>query len=267
MPQITANNINIHYTEQGTGEPLILIMGITAPGAVWEAHAEEYSKHFRCIMPDNRGVGLTDKPEGPYTSEIMADDYAALMDELGIEKARVVGCSMGSIIAQQLMLRHPDKVTSAILMCPWASTDNYAKFIFDHMVTCKARLTPGEFMHWLQTLIFTKPFFDDPETYPSLAEGQAAANLDPNPQPLHGLAAQAEACKDHDTVDQLKNITQPCLIIDGENDIFTPRWMAEEVANGIPNAETHFYPNAGHAFHFEHLNDFNQRTTNWLLNH
>lgn len=257
----------MHYAEQGSGDPLLCIMGITAPGGVWQSHAEAWSKHFRCIMPDNRGVGLTDKPEGPYTSEMMADDYAALLDTLGIEKARVVGCSMGSIIAQQLMLRHPEKVVSTVLMCPWARADRYAHFLFDQMVRCKARFTPSEFMHWIQTLIFTKPFFDHDDTYASLLEGQVAADLDPLPQPLHGLAAQAEACKHHNTLEDLTNIKTPCLVIGGNDDIFTPLWMANEVADAISGCETHFYENAGHAFHFEHMEDFNARTTEWLLNH
>ena len=105
MPHLQTNGINMFYEEQGSGDPLLLIMGITAPGAVWEAHADAWQENFRCIMGDNRGVGQSDKPEGPYSSEMMADDYAGLLDELGIEKARVVGCSMGSIIAQQLALR------------------------------------------------------------------------------------------------------------------------------------------------------------------
>ena len=87
----------MYYEERGQGDPLIMIMGITAPGAVWEAHADDWSQHFRCIMPDNRGVGASDKPEGDYSSEMFADDYAGLMDQLGIEKARVVGVSMGSV--------------------------------------------------------------------------------------------------------------------------------------------------------------------------
>ena len=104
MPTVTTNGIQMYYDERGSGEPLICIMGVTAPGGVWEAHAAEWSKHFRCILGDNRGVGLTDKPEGPYTTAMMADDYAGLMDALGIKKARVVGCSLGSVIAQQLAL-------------------------------------------------------------------------------------------------------------------------------------------------------------------
>ena len=169
MPYVETNGIKMYYEESGSGDPLILIMGITARGEVWGAHEEDWGQHFRCIMPDNRGVGLSDKPVGDYSSAMMADDYAGLMDSLGIEKARIVGCSMGSVIAQQLCLRHPEKVESAVLMCPWASCDNYAAGIFSHMVICKAHLDNQQFMEWIQLLIFTKPFFDNEECYDGLS--------------------------------------------------------------------------------------------------
>ena len=76
MPVISTNGINLHYQECGSGEPLLLIMGITAPGGVWEKHAEAWSEKFRCILPDNRGVGLSDQPAGPYTSAMMAEEVA-----------------------------------------------------------------------------------------------------------------------------------------------------------------------------------------------
>ena len=76
MPHIKTNGISMYYDERGSGDPLICIMGVTAPGGVWDAHAQAWEKHFRCILGDNRGVGLTDKPEGPYTTDMMADDYA-----------------------------------------------------------------------------------------------------------------------------------------------------------------------------------------------
>ena len=86
MPLIETNGIKFNYEERGSGEPLICIMGVTAPGGVWDAHAQAWESHFRCILGDNRGVGLTDKPEGPYTTAMMADDYAGLMDKLGIKQ-------------------------------------------------------------------------------------------------------------------------------------------------------------------------------------
>lgn len=267
MPHVDTNGIKMYYEERGSGDPVILIMGITANGAVWEAHADDWSQHFRCIMPDNRGVGLSDKPAGDYSSEMFADDYAGLMDALGIESARIVGVSMGSIIAQQLALRHPQKVRSAVLMCPWARCDRYAKSIFKHMADCKARLTPSEFMEWIQLLIFTKPFWDNDDAYQSLLDGRAAADTNSLVQPLHGLKGQAAACVNHDTLAQLGQITAPCLVIGGKDDIFTPRWMAEEVAAGIPNCDLHLYDNAGHAFHWEVMADFNPRIREWLQAH
>ena len=264
MPILQANGINISYEETGSGDPLLLIMGITAPGSVWQAHAEYWSQSFRCIMPDNRGVGLTDKPPGDYSSAMMADDHAGLLRELGIKKARVVGVSMGSIIAQQLAIRHADLVQSVVQMCPWARCDNYAKSVFNLMINTKARLTPDEFMEFIQLLIFAKGSWDDEETHESFVAGRQEAAADQNQQPLHGLIGQAVACIEHHVVDQLQDIKCPTLVMGGQDDIFTPRWMAEEVANGIPNSQLHLYPGAGHAFHWECIKDFNPRVLEWL---
>lgn len=264
MPTIETNGINLHYEERGSGEPLICIMGITAAGSVWELHVEEWQKHFRCIIVDNRGVGLSDKPVGPYTTAMMADDYAGLMDELGIESAFVVGCSMGSTIAQQLAIRHPAKVKKSILMCTWARCDRYATAVFEHMKTIKARLTADEFMNYIQLLIFAKAWWDDDANHQSMMEGRMEARNDPNPQPLHGLEAQAAACIGHNTLAQLPSIKCPCLVIGGKDDIFTPKWMAEETSAAIPNSRLHLYDGAGHAFHWECIDDFNVRTVEWL---
>lgn len=267
MPTLKANDIQVYYEEQGSGEPLLLIMGITAPGSVWEAHADCWKEDFRCIMPDNRGVGLSDKPEGPYTSALMADDHAALLRELGIESARVVGVSMGSIIGQQLALRHPSLVRSLVLMCPWARCDRYAESVFRHMATIKARLKPDEFMEYIQLLIFGKGSWDDDGMYQEFLDARKAAAVNPLPQPLHGLEGQAAACVEHDVRDRLKEIGCPTFVIGGDADIFTPRWMSEEVAVGIPQCDLHLYPGAGHAFHWERIDDFNFRIRDWLIAH
>jgi pimeloyl-ACP methyl ester carboxylesterase len=267
MPTIKTNGIELFYEERGTGEPVLLIMGITAPGAVWELHAQFWQERFRCLLPDNRGVGRTDKPAGPYTSAMMADDFAGLLDALGLERVRVVGCSMGSIIAQQLALRHPQRVRSLVLMCPWARCDAYARGIFEHMQTIKGRLRPEEFMQYIQLLIFSKPTWDDPKGLADLIEGRRQAAENAQPQPLHALEAQAAACTSHNTLAELSRISCPALVIGGSADIFTPPWMATEVASGIPGAELHLYPGAGHAFHWERIDDFNPRVRDWLAAH
>ena len=264
MKKLSTNGIELAYEERGTGDPLICIMGITAPGSVWELHALEWEKHFRCILVDNRGVGDSDKPEGPYSTEMMADDCAGLIDALDLGKAHVVGCSMGSTIAQQLALRHPGKVSSLILMCTWARCDNYAKSVFRHMKHIKARLTPDEFMEYIQLLIFTKTHWDDPENLQALIEARQDARLGENPQPLHALEAQAEACINHHTLDRLKDITCPALVLGGKNDIFTPPWMGTECAQAIPDSTLKLFDHAGHAFHWECLEEFNATTLAWL---
>ncbi|MEO7599928.1 MAG: alpha/beta hydrolase [Opitutus sp.] len=267
MPHVTTNGIKLHYTEQGSGPPLLLIMGITAPGSVWEKHAAYWSKNFRCLLPDNRGVGQSDKPPGPYSSAMMADDLAGLLEQLGTSAVRVVGCSMGSTIAQQLALRHPRAVQSMVLMCPWARCDRYAVGIFEHMKTLKARLRPEEFMQYIQLLIFAKETWDSDSAFADLLQGRQDAATGSEPQPLHALEAQAVACANHDALAELSRVTCPALVIGGEADIFTPAWMAREVAGVIRGADLHLYPDAGHAFHWERMDDFNPRVRDWLLAH
>ncbi len=267
MPYVKTNGISMYYEEQGAGDPAILIMGITARGAVWEKHLAVWQTRFRCITADNRGVGLTDKPPGPYSSAMMADDYDGLMEALGIQQARVVGCSMGSIIAQQLALRHPERVRSMVLMCPWARCDRYARDVFAHLADSKARLRPEEFVRYVQLLIFAKQSWDIDPFYEEMLTARQQAAVDPLPQPLHGLEAQAAACMEHDVLEELPRIQCPCLVLDGREDTFTPLWMSQEVAGRIPQCELHLYDHAGHAFHWERLEDFNSRVLAWLLRH
>lgn len=267
MPIIHTNGINLYYEEHGSGYPVLLIMGITAPGFAWEKHVAFWQKDFRCITVDNRGVGLSDKPFGPYTTAQMADDYAGLLDVLQIQKVRVVGVSMGSPIAQQLAIRHPEKTSSLVLMCPWARCDNATKSLFQHMINCKARLKPEEFSLFIQLLIYSKSSWDNKRMFSEMEESRKQALVEPQYQPLHGLEGQAAACISHDVYNELQQIQQHVLVLSGEEDIFTPLWMAEEVAEAIPHAEHYVYEGCGHAFHWERIEDFNLRVRNFLMDH
>jgi pimeloyl-ACP methyl ester carboxylesterase len=95
MPKVKANNLTINYDQQGDGEPLILIPYLAADSACYAFQVAEYSKHFTCISLDLRGTGKTDKPEDDYSIELLADDVAALMQALGIQKAHISGLSLG----------------------------------------------------------------------------------------------------------------------------------------------------------------------------
>lgn len=159
----------------------------------------------------------------------MAEDYHGLLEALQVSKVRVVGVSMGSTIAMQLCLRHPDEVSSMVLMCPWARCDRMARSIFEHMIAIKGKLTPAEFARYIQLLIFHKSSWDHDDVYQEMIDGRLAAQEDESPQPFHALEAQAIACMEHNVLSQLPNIFQPCLILGGKADIFTPEWMARKL--------------------------------------
>src|SRR5580658_3953299 len=96
MPKVKANGITINYEQQGTGEPLVLIPFLAADNACYAFQVADYAKHFTCISIDPRGAGETDKPAGAYTMELIADDIAALMQAIGVERAHVSGLSLGA---------------------------------------------------------------------------------------------------------------------------------------------------------------------------
>jgi pimeloyl-ACP methyl ester carboxylesterase len=264
MPYVQTNGIQLYYEEKGKGEPLLLIMGITAAGSVWQKHVDYWQRYFRCIVVDNRGVGLSDKPIGSYSTEQMADDFAGLLEKLSVSPVHVVGCSMGSTIAQQLALRHPARVRSLVLMCTWARCDRMATTVFEHLKNIKSRLPASEFIQYIQLLIYSKKSFDDDTLYQEMLVSQLDAADQPE-QPAHAMEAQADACITHNTLARLPGLTLPTLVIGGEEDIFTPAWMSREVAEAIPRSRLHLYPHSGHAFHWENLEDFNNRVVEWCL--
>ena len=112
---VPVNGINMYYETHGEGEPLLLIEGLGYSSWMWYKQIPELSKEYRVIVYDNRGVGRSAKPDSEYTIELMADDAASLLTALGVESAHVLGVSMGGYIAQELALRHPEKVRSLIL--------------------------------------------------------------------------------------------------------------------------------------------------------
>ena len=120
MPKVRANNLTINYDEQGTGEPLILIPYLAADCACYAFQLADYAKHFTCISLDPRGAGETDKPEGVYSTELLADDVAAFMEAMGIQQAHVSGLSLGAAIGMWLAAKYPDRVKSLSLhsACP-----------------------------------------------------------------------------------------------------------------------------------------------------
>src|SRR6185436_17983290 len=216
MPTVGSNRIRIHYEERGRGDPLILIMGLGAPGSRWEDHAAAYQKHFRCILVDNRGAGESDRPLGPYTTKTMADDIAGLMLVLGFENARIAGISMGSAIAQELALSYPKKVRSLVLVSSWSRSDRYTQNVFEQFKKMRELASPAAFTQLLQLWIASAPYYE--EHFDEMVRDQTKAQEDY--MPLHAFQAQSDACSMHNTFDRLDKITAPTLLTIGDADIF-----------------------------------------------
>jgi pimeloyl-ACP methyl ester carboxylesterase len=129
MPKIKANGIAMNYEQQGVGEPVILIPYLAADNACYAFQVADYAKHFTCISIDPRGAGVTEKPAGAYSTELLADDLAAFMQEIGIERAHVAGLSLGAATGMWFAAKYPDKVKSLSLLSGWTKTDPFIKSV------------------------------------------------------------------------------------------------------------------------------------------
>src|SRR5580693_1782788 len=129
MPKVKANGITLNYEQQGTGEPLVLIPYLAADNACYAFQVGEYAKHFTCISVDPRGAGESDKPAGPYSMELFADDIAAFMQAIGVERAHVSGLSLGAATALWLAGKYPQRVKSLSLHSCWPKSDAFLKTV------------------------------------------------------------------------------------------------------------------------------------------
>lgn len=261
MTTAKVNGVKIAYELRGSGEPLLLLMGLGAPGSAWEPHVKAFERSFKCIVMDNRGAGASGKPEGPFSAATMADDAAVLLDSLGIESALVAGISMGSGIAQELALRHPGKARRMALVSSWSRCDEYMKQLFQSFSLARSRLSPQAFVRMLQLWIWTPSHFSS--HFKEMEE--AAAGAGENPMPAQAFDAQCQACLSHDSFDRLGKIQQPCLLTAGDADIFTPLRLSEEMHARLPDSRLEVFRGMGHCHHWEDLERFNRTVANFLL--
>ena len=259
-----SNGITISYEESGQGEPLLLLMGLGAPGRKWKPHMDLYDKHFHVIAPDNRGAGLSDKPVSyAYSIKDMAEDMIGLMNALGIEKASVNGISMGGAIGQYLAVYYPERVNRLILTntFPYCCTSN-RRAIELLRDTC-GRLDSVTATRLCQWMIFAIPFQNSNETY--MLECEYADLQEPHPMPEYAYRAQCNAILNFDIRDRLSDISAPTLVVGGDRDLLIPEWVTREMAEKIPGARLYIVRDGGHVQHWEQLEAYNKLTLDFLL--
>jgi pimeloyl-ACP methyl ester carboxylesterase len=253
MPQISANGINIHYEMQGEGVPLVLIAGLGYPAWQWHRMTPYLDKDFKVIAFDNRGVGGTDKPTGPYTARLLADDTAAFLDALNIRSGVVMGHSMGGFIAQELALSHADKVSKLILSSTNFGGPHHVPVTPEAMAVL-SDMTSDPITRFKNGLVVsTAPGFADkhPEIIQEWLEWRMANPLDLagyQAQMAIGLGLISEAASfEH----RLTEIHIPTLILFGAHDKVVPPANAELLAAKIHDSKVVILPDAGHFFPME----------------
>lgn len=256
MPTIQTTRLNMYYELHGEGEPLLLIRGLGSTCEGFAAQVEGLAPHFRVISFDNRCVGRTEQPPEPFTIADMADDTAALLDALEIESAHVFGVSLGGMIAQELVLRHPWKVRRLALGCTHAGprtasrAPEWAVQVFNES---RDMPRPEALRHSIPLLFANKTV----EEQPDLVE-QALQVMTHNNQPKSSYLLQLGAVMMHDTFDRLPEIKHMTLVMTGTEDTLVDPGNSRLISGRIPGARLLEFPDTGHVFFTEKPDDVNR---------
>ena len=266
MPVVQANGIDINYEVQGEGEPMVLIPYLAAEQACYAFQVGEYAKHFTCYSIDPRGAGLSSKPEGEYTTELLADDVAAFMAATGIGRAHIFGVSLGAAAGMWLAGKHPELVTTLSLHSAWDKTDPFLRVILEGWRIMANGLDSVTEM----VIAGILPFCLTPELYAARPEYVDAladfVRSRPMP-PVDAFMRQSGAVLAHDATGILGSIQAPTLITYGRHDIVTSTRFAAPLTDGIANTELIVFEDCAHAPIYENVEAFNGRTLAFLQRH
>ncbi len=245
----------LHYRRIGAGEPLLLAMGTAASLEMWMPVETPLADRFDVVGFDYRGLGDSERGDGPITAATLAEDARALLDALSIPRAHVLGWSLGSLVAQELALADPERVASLVLYGTWARADGVMASL---MTALKYPWEKGDLATALATLgvVYSAEFLASPEFETFLAW---TAPLAPStPEQIGAVAEQWQADLDFDSLDRLGGVAAPALVLTGEHDIVTPPRHGRQVAERIPDARFELMTGTGasHGLMFERTEDF-----------
>jgi pimeloyl-ACP methyl ester carboxylesterase len=227
------------YQHEGGGRPLVLLAGQANDHHWWDGVREDFHTTHGTITVDYRGTGDSDRPDGPYSTQVFAEDVIAVLDDLGIERADVYGTSMGGRVAQWIAIRHPGRVGRLVLGC----TSPGGPHAVERDATVRralAQADPAAAREALLDLMYTPSWLaGHPGPYTTLG--------DPG-MPPHARRGHLVASNGHDAWDALPQITAPTLILHGDQDRLTPPDNVALLAGRIPDTRTHLFPGARHAY-------------------
>ena len=249
MARARVNGIELYYEIQGSGEPLLFISGLGGHLAEIPYLVDAYRRHFQLITFDSRGCGRSDKPAEDYSIAGFADDTAALLDALGIASAAVYGSSMGGMIAQELVLRHPHKVRALILGCTTGgavrgmppSPETIQKMVRNQSLSGDEAIAAG----W--ELGYSRAYIERNRGAMMARSRSASAFAAPRESYMRQVIAAAK----HDVYDRLHQVECPVMIIHGSNDVMIPPGNAHLLKQHMPHAELHILEGMGHGYNLE----------------
>ncbi|MGO8933255.1 MAG: alpha/beta fold hydrolase [Terracidiphilus sp.] len=261
MSFVVNQEAKIYWDEQGQGAPVLLIMGLGYTSAMWYRTRPVLAQHFRTIALDNRGVGLSDVPAGPYSIATMASDAAAVLDAAGIAHAHVFGVSMGGMIAQEFVLQYPARTRSLILGCTAAGGPSAVRAESKVADVLMARgMTPEQAREAIL------PFIYDAATPREKIEQDVAVRQPWLPTPA-GYIAQLQAILAWESYSRIAQITAPTLVIHGKSDALVPPGNGELIAKRIPGAKLVLLDHASHLFLTDRTDEAHRVILEFLLSH
>lgn len=248
----------IYWDQQGEGAPLLLIMGLGWTSHMWYRSRPVLATQFRTIAFDNRGVGQSDVPPGPYPIVLMASDAAAVLDAAGVERAHICGMSMGGMIAQEFALQYPRRVRSLILGCTAPGGPNAVQAEREVIQLLLApRGNPEEMAKAIT------PYIYDPGTPDARKEEDLAVRRPWFPT-AEGYLAQLQGIMAWEAYSRLPQIAAPTLVIHGESDRLVPPENGRRIAARIPNTKLVMIPHASHIFPTDQQEDANRAMLDFL---
>lgn len=265
MPHCRSRGFAIYYETHGGGEgvPLLLLIGLGGTCHGWLLlQVPELSKERTNLIIDNRGAGSSEDPGGEYTTRHMAEDALAVLDDLGVERAHVLGGFLGGLAAQELAIEHPDRVQSLVLVGSYARPDAKRRMLLELLRTMVEHGLPPE-----ARIRYRMMWTLHDQTLEQADLIDAAFDFyrrDHAPVPDDVVIRQVNACLRHDTLDRLERIRCPALVLHGEADQLTPAHLNRELAERIPEARLVTIPGAAHLVAAEAAPLFNQVVAGFL---
>ncbi|MFW9862460.1 MAG: alpha/beta fold hydrolase [Candidatus Thorarchaeota archaeon] len=266
MPFETVGDIDIYYEIHGPPEapPLVLIGGWASYRWIWFRQIPAFKEKLRCIVFDNRGAGRSSKPDYPYSIQMFVDDTVGLIEALGIDKAHILGISMGGLIAQQIAISYPEKVRSLIVVSSHFGGPN--SIPMDDRTMALLVALPTETISKEQAremryrATFSPEFIQENESVIEQIDQWAEMH----PTPLFAQIRQSAAVGDFNSESELKQISVPTLVIHGDADLAVPPKNGEMLANKIPNSQLVLIEGGSHFSIIEKYSEFNDAVMSFI---